>query len=108
MRRSIGAVLLIAASLLAACGGGPEDELDRVLREVGTQHDAYFEEHDRYPAPLTMAEDLGLSEASLEEWNIDVNYGDDYGYCIEGADEGGTWHLSRGDSEPSGGDCPES
>jgi hypothetical protein len=107
MRRFVVALSLV---VLSACGGGGEadPELTEFFNDIAAEWEAFHVDNGHYPNPMQWAEETDLPQSELEQWNIVVNSGGEHGaYCIEGDDETGTWHYSRGDEEPSEGDCPE-
>lgn len=97
------ALLLAAAS---GCQSGSTDAppgLVTALNEISDEYDAYYEDHQAYPDPFS-SDHPDMDQ--YERWNIVTYYGENYGYCIEGDDEQGTWHLRRDATSPAEGECP--
>ncbi|MFN2588503.1 MAG: hypothetical protein ABR613_10360 [Actinomycetota bacterium] len=105
MRRAPIVVAALTAVTLPGCSGGPEDGLEGHLREVAAVHDEHYGEHGKYPRPSDLGEQI---EREGERWNLVIYYGRPYGYCLEGDDEKGTWHLQRDSDELEEGECPRS
>ena len=107
------------ASILVLIGcsdSGPADGLVGTLTSISDGLDSYFQDHQEYPplfelggdfkATSDWAEAIGVPEEELTEWSVIPYYGE-HGYCIEGDDERGTWHVTRDEREPVEGECPE-
>ncbi len=107
MRRVAVCVGLVAGCLIGACSDdGPTSNLETVLSGIADAEDGYYEEHGGY----TIDPDVlltGASQEELEAMNIIIDIDERYGYCVEGEDDNGTWHLAMGNEEPSKGECPE-
>ena len=111
------ATLLAPTLLLVSCSdSGPAEGLEGTLSSISDGLDSYFQEHQKYPPLFELGGDfevtsewteaIGVREEELTEWNVIPYYGE-HGYCIEGDDERGTWHVTRDDPEPVEGECPE-
>ena len=97
---------VLATSFGCAPASGPSEGLETALSDLAAAHDTYYESNDDYPSPFEYDKLEGVSQDELERWNIVVNVNRELGYCIEGDDETGTWHLVRNAKEPTKGDCP--
>ena len=96
---------LIVAVVSTSCSGDetPADDLDRFLRDVAAAEDDYFAKEHHYTANL---DDLKIDAGEARAMNLVMNLNPDIGYCLEGDDEAGTWHLQQNSDAVLEGDCP--
>ena len=73
------------------------------MAKISDGYDAYYEDHHGYPDPFSSDHP---KMDRYEEWNIVIYHGGEHGYCIEGDDEGSTWHLTQDADIPAEGECP--
>ena len=99
-------LVLFAAFLLFACSSeeAPVDELDTFLRDVAAAEDDYFAKEHTYTGDIGDLE--GIDADTARAMNLVINVNPDVGYCVEGDDEAGTWHISQGSDAVIEGDCP--
>lgn len=106
MGMTAAASMVLVTSFGCTPARGPSEALETALSDLAAAHDAYYESNEDYPSPFEYDKLKGVSQDELERWNIVVNIIRRSGYCIEGDDETGTWHLMRDAREPAKGDCP--
>lgn len=100
--RWVTTLSLVTLVLVSCSNDGPTDELSSFLNESLAAYEAVADDQDAGPTSLPE----GVDEAEAKHFNLVVNASED-GFCLEGDDESGTWHLISGEDEPEPGDCPE-
>lgn len=98
-------VVVAAVAFVAGCSGedAPADDIDRFLRDVAAAEDDYFAKEHTYTGDI---DDLkGIDPNDARSMNLVINVNPDMGYCIEGDDDTGTWHIAQGSDAVIEGDC---
>ena len=111
LNRALGALSVASLTLLSGCtnqpAAGPDPDLSRALRQMSTALE-HFVDRGETPSFDQLSQESGLSDEELKRWTIDIDINADVGYCVEGDDHRGTWHMTRDDDGPVEGDCPNS